>query len=297
MSLQKFNLVGGITADGYQTVAARVQGIASFPSEMGLILNFLFCYFLYNEHKYRLRSFSFCPPFLRTALKQGYLYGLFILFGIFVVFTGNRISIVALLIAFLAKLKSEFNVRSPVAWLSMSAVSLTLLSTLVIAIINTESVYERSMELFSFKNIEVAQRVWDNIERIHQASESISQSEVKDIDNYDASWLIRLHKWCYAIKVYVTHPECYLQGIGPGALGAALDGGWLRILTETGLIGLFLFFRFFSFIYRKSLQLKWMVISFAINMIFFDAYLAYKTMSLLFLVTGYAYAQAKGDKS
>jgi hypothetical protein len=40
-----------------------------------------------------------------------------------------------------------------------------------------------------------------------------------------------------------------------------------------------------------------MVISFAINMIFFDAYLAYKTMSLLFLVTGYAYAQAKGDKS
>jgi hypothetical protein len=70
---------------------------------------------------------------------------------------------------------------------------------------------------------------------------------------------------------------------------AGLDGGFLRILTEYGIIGSFLFWKLFSTIYHKTLQLKWMVISFAINMIFFDVHLAYKPMSLLFFITGFAY--------
>lgn len=291
MSLQKVGVLGGITFDGYQEVSARVQGIASFPSEMGLILNFLFCYLIYAETP-QAKYLSLVAAPYRSVMRQFYLYSLLIICGIFVVFTGNRISIIALIITFLAKLKSEFDFRSPIAWLSTLVITSLLLGGIIFVITKTESVYERSAELFSFKNIELAERVWENIDKVKRDPESMTDSTVSDIVSYDVSWLLRIHKWCYALKVYIKHPECYLQGCGPGFLGAALDGGWLRILTETGLIGLLLYLKFFQILYRASPQLKSMVIAFAINMIFFDAYLAYKTMSLLFLVAGYAYNPA-----
>jgi hypothetical protein len=102
---------------------------------------------------------------------------------------------------------------------------------------------------------------------------------------------MRIHKWIYALKIYFDHPESYLQGIGPGFAFAALDGGLLRILTENGLIGAFLYWMFFASIYHQSKQLAWMVLVFVINMIFFDVYLAYKPMILLFFVSGYTYAR------
>ena len=97
MVLQKLNLAGGILASGYTAdVSGRAQGIASFPSEMGLILNLLFCWMIYNE---RPRS-----PF--------FPYRMFLIFGILVILTGNRISILALTLCFLFYLGKQFNFRS-----------------------------------------------------------------------------------------------------------------------------------------------------------------------------------------
>ena len=115
--------------------------------------------------------------------------------------------------------------------------------------------------------------------------------------NYDMSWWMRIHKWIYVIKAYVTNPECYLQGLGPGFAWAALDGGLLRIFVEYGIIGSFLFWKFFSSIYHINRQLKWMMISFMINMVFFDAYLAYKTMSFLLFIAGDAFERQHCSRS
>ena len=113
--------------------------------------------------------------------------------------------------------------------------------------------------------------------------------EVVTPETYDASWWIRIHKWIFAAKSFFYNPECYLQGLGPGFCGAALDEGLLRIIVEYGIVGTFLFWKFFSSLAKISLQTRWMVIAFLINMIFFDAYLAYKAMSLLLFASGYAY--------
>jgi hypothetical protein len=114
--------------------------------------------------------------------------------------------------------------------------------------------------------------------------------------SYDASWWMRIHKWAYALKLYCLHPECWLQGIGPGFAMAALDGGFLRILTELGIIGCVLYGRLFYLIASQTTQLYWMMVAFMLNMVFFDVYLAYKPMSLLFLIAGYAYAtKAKSE--
>lgn len=286
MVLQKLNLTGGIIATGYhEDVSGRVQGIASFPSEMGLLLNLLACYLMFDDKTKSHFVNLFQSPFTRYVLHKLYLYGLFCLFAIFIIFTGNRISIVALCICFICRLRQELSFRSLGS--SISMIILIPLATAAIAfgITQTAGVYQRSADLFSFKNLELFTLVWDKID----ITQNPIGNEVVGSKNYDMSWWLRIHKWLFMAKSYWENPECYLQGLGPGYAGAALDGGLLRILTEYGLIGTFLFWKFFACLYRLNLQTKWMVIAFLINMIFFDAYLAYKTMSFLLFICGYIF--------
>ncbi len=285
MILQKLSLAGAITSEGYNLGAStRVYGIASFPSEMGLLLNLLFCYMIYDPTPRCRLSHLFSSP-IRYFLQKFYLYWMFGLFGIFIIFTGNRISIVALFICFFYRLKSEFNWRSFGSLLPLALISPFLIAGITLLIMNTASLYERSAGLLSFKNLELATIVWDKVDI---TKETVDQ-DMAQPNEYDMSWWIRIHKWIHILKSYVTTPASYLQGLGPGFAGAALDGGLLRILTEYGLIGVFLFGKLFSSLYRINLQTKWMVIAFLINMIFFDAYLAYKTMSFLFFTCGDAF--------
>lgn len=285
MVFQKLGWIGALTVGGYMhDVSGRVQGIASFPSEMGLLLNLLFCYLIYEESQ-PSKALSFFPPLIRHILQSSYLYWMFFLFGIFIVLTGNRISILALLVCFLCKLKSQTNFRSLHSLISFALTLSILIAGMMFVIIRTQSVYERSADLFSLKNFELIKIVWSKIDLIKDPV----TDDVVAATNYDMSWWMRIHKWMYVLKAYVNHPQCYLQGLGPGCAWSALDGGWLRIFTEYGLIGSFIFWRFFSSIYHINQQTKWMMIAFGLNMIFFDAYLAYKTMSFLLFTAGYAW--------
>lgn len=271
---QKFAVLGALSVTGYaENVSQRVQGIASFPSEMGLILNLLFCYLIYDE---KLSS-----RFNQSFLKEICIYFLFALFAVLIIFTGNRISILALFFCFSGYMWKMMNWRSPLS-IFFLLFSLFILIGLGFIITQSEGVYERSINLFSWKNFELFNAIWDKIDIDH----SSIPSELTTYKGYDESWWIRIHKWLFAIKCYLFHPVCYLQGLGPGFCGAALDGGLLRILIENGVIGAFLYWKFFYGIYRINLQTKWMIIAFMINMIFFDAYLAYKAMSLLFFASG-----------
>lgn len=286
MALQKLNLAGGILATGYHAdVSVRVQGIASFPSEMGLLLNLLFCYMIYDDSGPSKFANLFRSPPIKHLLRKAYPYAMFCLFGTFVIFTGNRISIFALIICFLFRLIKEFNLRSAVSWGMVTVLIPLVLAGTAYIIVQTAGVYERSIDLFSWRNFELIEIVWDKID----ITKAPAGTGIISSEHYDMSWWIRIQKWLFAVKCYVMNPECYLQGLGPGFCGAALDGGILRIVVEYGVIGSILFWQFFAALYRLNMQAKWMVIAFAINMIFFDAYLAYKTMSLLLFTCGYIF--------
>ncbi len=293
MILQKFNLLGAITVGGYHAdVSSRVQGIASFPSEMGLLLNLLFCYLLYDLPPSRFIS-RFSSSFARSFLIKLYPYALFCLFGILIVFTGNRISILALLICFLFKIKNEFQWRSLGSLTLFIFITPFLLLGIGLVMTQTASVYQRSADLFSFKNLELAGIVWEGID----LTQNPLGNEIISSENYDVSWWLRIHKWVFVLKAYLSNPLCYLQGLGPGFAGSALDGGLLRIFTEYGLIGTWLFWQLFASLYQINRQTKWMTIAFLINMLFFDAYLAYKTMSVLFFVCGEAFSREQALKN
>ncbi|EFB42027.1 hypothetical protein [Parachlamydia acanthamoebae] len=282
MAMQKVGLIGGFSSAGYGENTYRVTGIASFPSETGAILNLLFCYLVFDDFA-RKRIPIVIPRWLKTVYHKCAIFVQFVIFAIFVILSGSRIALAALLVPFMIKLKSLVSLKSIIivaSFLGCLSIGIAYL------VVNTEGL--RSDGLLSYKNIEIMKQVWEDIDI--RAEPEIKKLETDE--KFDQSWWMRMHKWCYALKIYLANPQCYLQGIGPGFAFPALDGGFLRILTENGLIGTFLYAGLFLSISKQSKQLTWMVIVFMVNMIFFDVYLAYKPMALLFLISGYAYARS-----
>lgn len=287
MVFQKMGLVGEFSMYGYNLYAAyRVPGVCSFASEAGALVNMLFCYLIFQP-KENNKLVQFWPPFVRQLTEGSYLYVMFIFFGLLTVFTGSRIAIFAIAVVFLYCVWGKMSWRTPWTIAITSVVVIVGGALLTMFIMENQEMLARSRGLLSMKNVDLMSKVWNGVDvNIEPKSNGMIGS-----GGADMSWFIRIQKWCYALKIYVTHPETYLQGVGPGFAFAGLDGGYLRILVENGLIGAFLYWKFFRVIAAKSPQLKWMVIVFAINMIFFDAYIAYKPMSLLFLVAGMTWAE------
>lgn len=268
MIAQKFGLAGQFSNYGYiREYSGRVMGVASFPSEMGAVLNLLFAYLLFIDAR------RFTGPRLAALV---------LLFGPLTVMTGSRSALMAMLILFSAKCLMLLRQRSgKTTVIALFSLSIALFG---VAAWNSQEIKERSSALFSKKNVELATRVWQAVDTHYNPTGS-EAVRYKSLEN-DKSWWVRIHKWCYASKLFLEHPECYLQGIGPGFATAGLDGGLLRIAVEYGLVGAALFFSFFSRIASVSIRLKWMIAALLINMLFFDAYLAYKPMSFLFLAAG-----------
>lgn len=255
IGMQKMQWIGAMTVEGYQpNVSYRTPGIASFPSEMGLLLNLLFCYVAFGTK------------------KRWHVYLYFIILAPCILFTGNRISIAALAITFLgAVFRGRGNQLGKII----------LVMAIALPMLTSNELWQRSTKLFSVKNLEIVTMVWERTE--------LNKSPLKGLqgtERYDMSWWIRLHKWCHASKWYVETPQCYLTGLGPGFCGPALDGGLLRILVENGLVGLILYAVLFLELGKASERMKWLVIAFGVNLVFFDAYLAYKPMSLLLFTYG-----------
>ena len=151
MTLQKMSIAGAVTSIGYNDdVSTRVFGIASFPSEMGLLLNLIFCFMIFDETS-RFRIVDIFPPTARFFLRKFYIYWMFALFGMFVIFTGNRISILALILCFFARIGKEISFRSIASMVLLMFFLPFLVFGVGYIISQTASVYERSLDLFCIR--------------------------------------------------------------------------------------------------------------------------------------------------
>lgn len=290
--LQKAGLIGYWGIYGYKsTCTYRCTGIASFPSEMGMLLNMFFCFVLFQKEKVdkMLKRFFCCNSFYYIVVSKLYAFFFFLLFGVLLLFNGSRIAFLAYLTTYFLYLITTSKNKLIIFSIIFFIFSGSLIYFSNSQLSNQITLMERSQKLFSKSNLDLIEKVWDKIDvrYVPIGNEIVKQ----DLENEDTSWWIRIHKWLYGLKIYYLHPESYLFGIGPGFAMAGLDGGILRIFIEYGLIGSFLFMLFFYDIARQSTILSHWIIVFLINMIFFDVYLAYKPMSLMFLLTGYTYAE------
>ncbi|EHD22406.1 MULTISPECIES: hypothetical protein [Brenneria] len=268
--LQSMEIIGGFTVSGYNSdVSSRVIGLTSGPWELGVLLNFLTCYFL--------------------SSKQGNSYKIIIFFiSLFVIFlSGSRMSFVAQMVvavAYLLKTSSALGVIKKVMIMApLFVASVFYLSNSAIA--------ERSVNLFNADNLIELPTTYRATTLLH-GNPDWSNFDILGGD-VDASWSIRSIKWVYAVKLFLSNPVFIATGVGAGTFGNALDGDWLRMLIECGVVGLILFLSFLSANKKLSLMNYLIFYSFSINMIMIDIYMSYKVMSFMLFIFGYMYIETR----
>ena len=277
MVLQGFSLIGGFSSAGFaQNVSGRAIGITGGPWEVGAILNFSLATLLFDRDK-----------------VGGVTFRIFLIAGTsaLVVMTGARMPALAhiFLISYYLYLQSP----NKTYFLRNAAVTAGTLLVAIVLIPNPLT--ERSESLFSMTNIEQFKEQYSKATVPAEKFEGWSEMSTADEDT-DPSWLTRVARWIIAIKTWTNSPLTWFVGVGPGNWGPALDGGWLRVMSEWGLLGLSLFLAFLYRIADISRATCALVVALAINMLFIDIHMAYKAMSLFFFLSGYAYNKARANQ-
>jgi len=240
-------------------------------------LNFLFAVLLFGRENVGLR-YSLLLFLVTTALfgltgarapfvAHLYIYAAWFLGRPKGRFVGNRIFEVVLLAGF-----------------ALVSVGLSLLFQQ-----GENSLAGRLSTAASFSNIEIVKNLFDG------QSGSCEKSELEgfisaETHNVDASWNMRAKKWATIVSCFPQSWIPILIGSGPGKWGPAVDGGWLRLLSENGLLGLGCFFSLLILSGRVNSLTAAVSVALAINMVFIDAHISYKAMSLFFFILGYNYA-------
>jgi hypothetical protein len=268
MILQALNLVGGFSSAGFSnSTSDRAIGLTGGPWEVGTIINFIFAIYLFDKNEYSSKKINI----------------IFLVTFSLIMLSGARMPTVAHLLLFL--IYKYFNSKNKFFFVLSSCTYALLIISLVIFIPNP--VTDRSAKLFSTENINQFFYTYKQIRTTHPFN---GFPETDDLNvSGDLSWLMRISKWTYAIKGFISSPYSWFIGLGPGVWGLALDGGWVRLLTECGIIGTSFFILFFRKAVKLGKPVLGVVISLYINMLMIDINISYKAMAFVFFVVGYYY--------
>jgi hypothetical protein len=276
--LQYAGIAGGFAADGYESAPGRPFGLsANHPAEMGALLNLLFAPLAFEDD-------APSPTF--------WFWSVFIAGAIFLTESRSALfvhCVLTLIYVFRhAKNKAGFVLKS-------AFVSGALIAAFALV---PNPLQERSADLFSPQNLEAARQLYDNMPAEKSFTGFTEGSEAEDAPrDVDASLYMRGFKWTYVIKIMFTAPwTVWILGLGPGALGPALDGGWLRLLAEAGVVGTLAFLILLWKISSLSRSCAMAVLALALNMVTIDSQNAYKVMAFLFLLAGTYVAQIQLGK-
>jgi len=281
MLLQWKGAVGAFGVYGYDSdPLRRPSGLFGNAAECALFINMCAAYLLFGfpekwiELRGRISSVRISFDFFVVPLVLGLL-----------LLTEARIPQAAFALLLLALFWKRGRLQKPLAWPFIACGVVLLIAAVITS--------QRSSQLLSSSNFELAANLYNEIDV--EGQDYLSASKVNLFQQQcDLSWFMRLHKWLYTLKYWIHHPFCWLLGLGPGVCFNALDGAYLRILCENGVVGLLLYLSLFVSIARMSSGLKWAVVLFLLNMLFIDSYLSYKPMALLFFLVGsYESSRAK----
>lgn len=110
-------------------------------------------------------------------------------------------------------------------------------------------------------------------------------------DVVDASAGIRFTRWASLIKSTASQYDTILIGLGPSFGSIAIDGFFVRLFVETGMLGLISFTLFLYYSLRwansNSIWLARYVIVLILSGLFIDIFMSYKAMLLLWLSFGF----------
>lgn len=274
-SLQLTGLVGGFTVRGYTAnVAERVVGLTSGPWELGVLLNLVTCMVLSQKASVlkKVLVFSVATCFILANGSRMSLVAQVAILGASIVFSGGLVK----------SLKAGLFAAPAIA--------------LVAVLFAGSGVATRSASLSSMDNVSLLVESFGHVQATEKAPAWDELGVLSRSDGVDASWSMRGPKWIYSVKMWMLNPVNTVLGVGPGTFGNALDGGWLRLLTETGVAGLAAFLFFMRTVFGQGGALRLAVVAIAVNMFFIDIYMAYKVMSIFLFLCGFYIARGFASK-
>lgn len=267
---QALHVVGGFSVTGYVSDVGRVIGLTAGPWEIGYVLNLVYIALLHDA-RVRDRSTAFFTLVVAALLiltqSRAAEFSFLVVFILYTASGGNLVNVLrgVILLGFLGAASATWFLRDLIA---------------------------RNAHLLNLRNISYVFTLYRDIRPpAHFAAWQFH--DVPKIPGVDPSWLIRSTHWVIAFKEWAAHPLLYLTGLGFGVFGPALDGGWLRILVETGVLGFIAYVRFLVGVAKTIPFGRYFAIATAINMIFIDMQLSYKGMALLLFLVGFYRGQQK----
>jgi hypothetical protein len=265
MVLQFFGLVGAFSSAQGQVsdVSGRVFGLTGGPYEVGVVVNICMAILIAESQISRGRKFlyfwiSFCLILL-TAARMPLVCELYLLLVLVLQKRGNFLKVIGPFF-----------------------ISIVFVAGLYIVV--PSKVGSRSSQTFSTESLEAFGNSYSTASALPTGN--LVPLETPETDDADRSWLLRCAKWSVALRTWQSNPLTWVLGAGPGFAGIALDGGWIRVLTENGLIGLLILVAFFRRIAVLHPAMQMALICVAINMTMIDVHIAARVMTLVFFFMG-----------
>lgn len=121
------------------------------------------------------------------------------------------------------------------------------------------------------------------------AYDAIGQSVVRDSNSSDVSNVVRFYRWQLLLREAGQSPETVALGLGPSFAGASVDGNYVRIFGETGLIGVAAWvLMLFRWLRRTPSWFIGAALSLMIGALFIDLFVAMRPMILLWALLALA---------
>lgn len=99
----------------------------------------------------------------------------------------------------------------------------------------------------------------------------------------DASTRRRYFVWFTLLKTFIES-KSFVWGLGPGFAGSAVDGNYIRIVAEYGLLGIVFYWKWFASLLRRShYWFKSAIASVLVTGLYIDIFTSIKTILLVYI--------------
>lgn len=247
-------------------VGSRAIGLTAGPWEMAATVNLSLAYLGYAWN--------------RSPRQIGWFLSFYMISLVCMILSGSRVGLVVNTV-----IGCLFLFGLNLSWLrKIGLICLILMASVFTFKAVPNSLGERSRDLLQPGNVEHSLRIGgQNDCQMGEAGGIIDFAVISD-GQHDPSWGVRAQKWARAACIYAQDSGNYLLGVGPGYFGPALDGGFIRVLVEHGLVGVILLFAVLLGGDAAFRRYRVITMTFAAHMVFIDIYLSYKFMSLMFFL-------------
>ena len=277
--LQMLNLVSASS----NFDSTRAIGNTYGPYELAILCVFLSFYFHFHIQRSLFKSFT--PAIILMA-------------------TASRTTVFAYLVILAVRNRA----RLIFAWPLILVVGILIVWVVTNAYesAGSDNLYSRTESLFSPDLIPALEVAYSKISPVVTSQEYINvyfSDVVEDVNSQsgDASAYIRFYRWIVLIKSSFANLDSILFGMGPSFGTSSVDGFYVRVLIETGLVGLILYMWFIvrclKTAGRFSIIFRYYLIAMFITAFTIDIFYSYKSMIIFWLYLGYIIGNTKRKNS